>query len=55
MSGVECVGTEKTLQQCQYKDWVNSEAYTGTEVGVVCKTHDVQPDVDSKCLSYVKG
>ncbi|XP_068745094.1 scavenger receptor cysteine-rich type 1 protein M160-like [Montipora capricornis] len=37
MSEVQCVGTEKTLQQCQYSDMVNSRGRYG--VGVVCKSH----------------
>ncbi|XP_068735812.1 scavenger receptor cysteine-rich domain superfamily protein-like [Montipora capricornis] len=39
MSEVQCVGTEKTLQQCQYDDMVNSYLEGGRHgVGVVCKT-----------------
>ena len=44
MSGVRCLGTEKTLQQCSYRDWVNSHLGRGYEVGVICKTFDLQPD-----------
>ena len=39
MSEVQCVGTEKTLQQCQYRDMVNSNLGVRYGVGVVCQTH----------------
>ena len=39
MSDVQCVGTEKTLQQCQYRDMVDSYLGDLYGVGVVCKTH----------------
>lgn len=44
MSRVRCRGTEKTLQQCPYRDWVNSDLGSGSEVGVICKTFNLQPD-----------
>ncbi|KAL9984306.1 hypothetical protein ACROYT_G006582 [Oculina patagonica] len=43
MSYVKCSGTEKTLQQCQYRDWPNSWIESNREVGVICKTHDFDP------------
>ena len=48
MSNVQCTGSEKTIQQCQYDDWVNSDVDDGHEVGVICKTHDFDPDVRGK-------
>ena len=39
MSRIQCVGTEKSLQQCQYNDFVNSDLYSNRDVGVVCKPH----------------
>ena len=48
MSDVRCLGTEKTLQQCSYKDWVDSNLSPGYEVGVICKTFNLQPDNNGK-------
>ena len=48
MSGVRCLGTEKTLQQCPYQDWVNSYLGLGYEVGVICKTFNLQPNNNGK-------
>ena len=48
MSNVQCTGSEKTLQQCQYDDWVKSRNYSYREVGVICKTHDFDPDDSGK-------
>ena len=48
MSGVQCLGTEKTLQQCSYQDWVNSNLRPGYEVGVICKTFNLQPGNNGK-------
>ena len=48
MSDVRCLGTEKTLQQCSYRDWVNSYLRPVYEVGVICKTFNVQPDNNGK-------
>ncbi|KAL9984307.1 hypothetical protein ACROYT_G006583 [Oculina patagonica] len=45
MSKVQCTGSEKTLQQCQYDNWVNSELLHDNEVGVICKTHDFDPHI----------
>ena len=53
MSNVECTGSEKTLQQCQYKGWLESLAYSGKEVGVICKTHEFDTDLSCKCRIYV--
>ena len=50
MSGVRCLGTEKTLQRCSYQDWVNSDLGPGYEVGVICKTFNFQPDNNGKQL-----
>ena len=50
MSRVQCVGTENTLQQCQYGDWVNSPSATACEVGVICKTHDFRHNKGGKLL-----
>lgn len=49
MSDVHCVGTENTLQQCQYHDGLYSTSNSGSEVGVICKTHDFDPDDNGKC------
>ncbi|XP_078353741.1 scavenger receptor cysteine-rich type 1 protein M130-like [Oculina patagonica] len=38
MNDVKCTGSEKTIQQCRYRNWVNSRVYSGYEVGVICKT-----------------
>ncbi|XP_068710420.1 scavenger receptor cysteine-rich type 1 protein M160-like isoform X2 [Montipora foliosa] len=47
MSEVQCVGTEKTLQQCQYHDMVNSYLRGRYGVGVVCKTpYSYSGDID---------
>ncbi|KAL9984310.1 hypothetical protein ACROYT_G006586 [Oculina patagonica] len=54
MSNVECTGTEKTLQQCQYRDWPKSDIYRDREVGVICKTHDFDPD-DSDISIRLQG
>ncbi|KAJ7379007.1 hypothetical protein OS493_018801 [Desmophyllum pertusum] len=35
---------ENTLQQCQYDDWLKSYWNSNSEVGVICKTHDFDPD-----------
>ena len=48
MSGVQCLGTEKTLQQYSYRDWVNSNLRPGYEVGVICKTFNLQPGNNGK-------
>ena len=49
MSDVRCLGTEKSLQQCSYQDWVNSNLpQEGHEVGVICKTFNLQPDNNGK-------
>ena len=48
MSGVRCLGTEKTLQRCSYQDWVDSDLSPGYEVGVICKTFNLQPDNNGK-------
>ena len=50
MTNVQCTGNERTLQQCQYDDWVDSNVDDGREVGVICKTHDFDPDVRGKSL-----
>ena len=50
MSHVQCVGTENTLQQCQYRDWVQSKLVTGYEVGVICKTHKTRLNDNGKLL-----
>ena len=47
---IQCVGTENTLQQCQYRDWVNSPLATGNEVGVICKTHEFRLNKGGKLL-----
>ncbi|XP_068745092.1 scavenger receptor cysteine-rich type 1 protein M130-like [Montipora capricornis] len=47
MSDVQCAGTEKTLQQCQYRDMVDSYLGDLYGVGVVCKTHSFySSDID---------
>lgn len=43
MSRVQCVGTEKSLQQCRYNDIVNNYLYSSRDVGVVCKPHRFYP------------
>ena len=43
MSGVQCLGTERLLQQCSYRDWFNSDLAAGYEVGVICKNFNLQP------------
>lgn len=43
MSRVQCVGTEKSLQQCRYNDFVNNYLYSSRDVGVVCKPHRFYP------------
>ena len=50
MSGVRCLGTEKTLQQCSYQDWINNNLRPGYayEVGVICKTFNLQPGKNGK-------
>ena len=48
MSSVRCRGTEKTLQRCSYQDWVDSDLSPGYEVGVICKTFNLQPDNNGK-------
>ena len=48
MSDVQCLGTEETLQQCSYRDWVNSYLRSRYEVGVICKTFNLQPDNNGK-------
>ena len=48
MSGVRCLGTEKTLQQCSYQNWINSNLRPGYEVGVICKTFNSQPGNNGK-------
>lgn len=40
MSRVQCVGTEKSLQQCRYNDFVNNYLDSNQDVGVVCKPHN---------------
>ena len=50
MSNVQCTGSEKTIQQCQYDDWVKSQEYKNDEVGVICKTHEFDPNNNGKCL-----
>ena len=52
MSGVRCLGTEKTLQQCSYRDWVNSYPWPGYEVGVICKPFNLQPDNNGEQFLY---
>ena len=44
MSRVQCLGTENTLQQCQFRDWIKNYMNTGREVGVICQTHDFYSD-----------
>ena len=44
MSSVRCRGTEKTLQRCSYQDWFDSHLSPDYEVGVICKTSNLQPD-----------
>ena len=48
MSDVQCLGTEKTLQQCSYRDWLNSHRTAKFDAGVICKTFNVQPDNNGK-------
>ena len=53
MTNVQCTGNERTLQQCQYVDWVGSDVEdgeNGLEVGVICKTHEFDPFVSGKSL-----
>ncbi|KAL9984304.1 hypothetical protein ACROYT_G006580 [Oculina patagonica] len=40
MNNVKCTGSEKTIQQCRYSDWVSSSVPGDYryEVGVICKT-----------------
>ncbi|KAL9984311.1 hypothetical protein ACROYT_G006587 [Oculina patagonica] len=54
MSNVQCTGTEKTLQQCQYDDWPKSDIYSDREVGVICKTRDFDPD-DRNISIHLQG
>ena len=50
MSDVQCLGTEKTLRQCSYRDWFNSHLTAGydSEAGVICKTFNLQRDNNGK-------
>ena len=50
MSNVQCNGSENTIQQCQYDDWVESWESSNREVGVICKAHDFGPNNNGKCL-----
>ena len=51
MSYVSCTGSEKTLQQCQYRGWLESNVWEGREAGVICKTHELETDVRGKYLN----
>ena len=51
MSYVRCKGNEKTLRQCQHRDWLESYVYENREVGVICKTHELYTDVGGKYLN----
>ena len=51
MSYVSCTGSEKTLQQCQYRGWLESNVWEGREAGVICKTHELDTDVRGKYLN----
>lgn len=48
MSNVQCTGNEKTIQQCQYDDWVTNDVGNDREVGVICETPDFAADVSGK-------
>ena len=50
MSRVQCAGTENSLQQCQYRDWVKSPSAKGYQVGVICKTHEFPLNKGGKSL-----
>ena len=51
MSYVRCKGNEKTLQQCQHRDWLESYVYENREAGVICNTHELDTDVGGKYLN----